>query len=178
MGAGLGALAAAVAIYYAAPLLRLHSLLPLAGRICLTLALILYPLASSSAVGLLVCVATPTTPTALASLDGGGDTSASGGSVSVLVSNPYFVCWRGTHSAAGAFAAAALALYVAALPVLSILWAWRAAERERAAAAEAEAHAKGPETDSSEGAPQSPMPWANADPVVRPLVADYVIAAW
>lgn len=242
MGTAMGAWAAAVILYYAVPQRRRSSsrgawVGRMLGRALLTLSLVLYPNASASAVGLLVCETIPTNPTALAALDGGGAIPRAAKSVSVLSSNPFFVCWSGSHAGAGGVAAVTLLLYVIALPVLTLAWTWQAARAEskqawarRAPAPEAPSAACDdggaevalplqkhnvpvtPVDDSGEaarpsGAPgvsnddvsrpavamlwlrrmleekddssaQAPAPWRHTDPIVKPLVADFTVAAW
>ena len=76
-------------------------------RIGMSIAVILYPTVAAMAFGFLNCVPTEMTTTALASLDGGSTVDLSAKSetvtVKVLVSNPFFVCWTGSHFTIGAF---------------------------------------------------------------------------
>ena len=75
----------------------------LAGRIALTAAVLLYPLASTTALRLLNCETVRMNAVAAESLDGGASAvarTASAGpgalaTVQLLSSNPYFVCWAG-----------------------------------------------------------------------------------
>ena len=199
MGTAVGAWAASAALYYAVPQRRRSSSRGawagrMLGRALITLALVLYPTACASAVGLLVCETIPTNPTALAALDGGGAISSASPTVSVLSSNPFFVCWKGSHRAAGGVAAATLLVYVFVLPVLTLVWARHAAraEADRARARRArclevpeagvdggakvvpplESDApKAPADDSGEAAPSSGNPGDGSGDVDKPAVA-------
>jgi hypothetical protein len=127
MAAGLGAWLFAAAIY----VLRLHRRpLRLLGRGALTLAVILYPTALEHAVSLVDCRDNVITPSAAAFLDGGGAASfgVTGASattvVSVLSSDPFFVCWSpgSSQRPAGILACIALVAYIASLPCA--VWFW------------------------------------------------------
>lgn len=45
--------------------------------------------------------------------------------VSLLVSNPYYVCWAGHHRVPGIIAAVSLPAFVAGLPALTLWWLYR-----------------------------------------------------
>lgn len=79
---------------------RPFALLSLIGRVALTGAVVLYPTALSDAVGLLTCESASVSASAAQLLDGGSRMSGSSSNglvtLSILSSNPYFVCWAGT----------------------------------------------------------------------------------
>ena len=92
----------------------------------------LYPSTVLTATSLLNCKAVPLSPAGAGALDGGGAAAAAfatanGGTISLVVNaeNPFFVCWRGTHFAMGVAAALTMAIYVAIMPLLTLLWLWR-----------------------------------------------------
>lgn len=100
------------------------------GGYALTLALLLMPMATEAAVGLLACDAVRMRASAVRILDGGsafatGRKSQDVVNVPVLASNPYFLCWAGSHVAAASVAAIAMALYLTGLPVCVFVWLWR-----------------------------------------------------
>jgi hypothetical protein len=131
MGLALGAWTIANAVYWLGPR---SAVVRLIGRLMLTLCVILYPTVLQHVVDLLSCHIIKTPADALATLDGGGGSSAaaeassdsraaSTADVSVLDSNPYFVCWAegGSHKPAGDLAAATLVLYsIGFLPIVFI----------------------------------------------------------
>ena len=108
----------------------------------MTAALLLYPAAAGTAIRLLSCKSVLLTGAALSSLDGGAPHDAAAArssvSVSVLSSDPSFVCFAGSHEPAAALAVAAVVLYVALLPALTLAWllqsdsVLRASRRNRA----------------------------------------------
>lgn len=90
--------------------------------------LLLLPPAARNAIALLNCAPTILSPAGCASLNGcssnGGGSRGSTVSVSLLVSNPYYVCWAtgGAHNAAGLIAVMVLVVVVASFPI-AFLWA-------------------------------------------------------
>lgn len=141
MGIALGAWIICIAAYYSRSLERLGNLSPkvaLCGRVALTVALVLYSSSANTAMSLLNCSALTTVVGSVTALDGGSAAAAAatlttptaaGRSamvvVHVLQKNPYFVCWEGSHRAAGILAAATMALYIATLPVVLLGWSWK-----------------------------------------------------
>jgi hypothetical protein len=129
MGLALGAWSLAVVIYLTG---MRFTAVRLMGRLALTLAVVLFPTALQHVVDMLSCHSISTPADALATLDGGGGSSAADGAssssgvveVSVLASNPYFVCWSegGAHKPAGDLAAATLVLYLISLFPIVFLW--------------------------------------------------------
>jgi hypothetical protein len=130
MGLALSAWGLAVFIYLTG---MRFTAVRLVGRLALTLAIVLYPTALQHVVDLLSCHPILTPADALATLDGGGGGSAADGAsssssvaveVSVLTSNPYFVCWTdgGSHKPAGDLAVATLLLYVIGLLPIVLFW--------------------------------------------------------
>jgi hypothetical protein len=105
----------------------------LAGRVLMTAALIIYPAASTATFSLLYCVPIKVGSLYAATLDGASmaEDSALSSSATVvvqtLVSNPFYVCWTsaGAHLQAGSFALLTLVLFVAGLPVVTLMWIWR-----------------------------------------------------
>lgn len=123
------------------------------GGFVLTAALLLMPMATEAAVGLLLCDSVRLKASAVAVLDGGGPAAAGRSaqelvSISVLNSDPYFVCWAGrcvrgrgchalptvvhasalpscSHHAAALLAACAMAVYIFMLPLCVFVWLWR-----------------------------------------------------
>ena len=99
------------------------------GRAALTASLLLYPAASGVAFRLLSCSSAAITRVALSLLDGGVPfppaQARSLVTVSVWSSDPHYVCWAGSHRLAALLALAAIAAYVALLPVLALVWLWR-----------------------------------------------------
>jgi hypothetical protein len=128
----LGAWLAAIAV------INMKRLPRLAGRVALTVAIVLYPSVSATSATLVNCSRVYLSATGAAALDGGAAATAAAISakssvvVSVLDSNPYFVCWAGggSHLAAGILAAIALALYVCTLPMLTLWWTWQSAHKD------------------------------------------------
>lgn len=110
---------------------RLWSYGPLAVFTLLTL---LYSLVASTSMGLLSCDPVQLSPLAMASLNSDEDQAAllrlardptasqTRYSVSILRTNPSFVCWQGSHRPAGALAVVVLLLYTLAMPVWTFLF--------------------------------------------------------
>jgi hypothetical protein len=96
--------------------------------VCFGLASLLYAPTANTVFGLLACTSTVVSPLAYASLDkdaGSGPATISDGgtvSVSVLVSNPSFVCYQGSHVPAGVVAWVTLALVTIGYPLWTLLW--------------------------------------------------------
>lgn len=155
--------ATAVAVYYCArtPTARL------AGQYVLALAMLLYPNVSATVAGLLDCAHVTVSAAAAASLDGGPSSGAAGSgavvSVYVNVPRPFFVCWAGSHAAAGALAAVAGLLFVAGMPLITLCWLrtdpWlrRVAPRRRAS-----------------DTPSPALPIGSGDPHALPIAVDGV----
>ena len=101
----------------------------LLGRATLISALMLLSTCANSAVSLLDCKPITLATNSAAALDG-GETAAnptareSSVTVNILVKNPLFVCWAGSHRAAGIIAALVLVVYVAAIPAVLLVWLW------------------------------------------------------
>jgi hypothetical protein len=96
------------------------------GRITITLALIALAPATTNGAALLYCVNIPLNEIALKVLDGGSSVSVGPTgtvSVSILASDPFFVCWSptGRHLAAASFAAAAMTVAVIVGPLVLYL---------------------------------------------------------
>ena len=98
-----------------------------AGRITLTIAVMLYPAVANAAFDLMHCESVSMARSAASALDGGKTFLARlGGSessvaVPLLANNPFFVCWEGNHKAAAYVAIAVLLSYSAGLPLV-VLW--------------------------------------------------------
>ena len=101
-----------------------------AGSVCLRVMLILVPPAARNAIALLNCTPVQVPSAGAAGLDGGTPSTSSSGrsgssttTVSVLASNPYFVCWTAgaSHFAAGALAVSTLLCVVVATPLLAFV---------------------------------------------------------
>ena len=97
------------------------------GRAAVTGVVVLYPTVATSAIGLLHCETVTLTAAAVLTLDGGSGLAGSGsggGTVTlpVLAKDPFFVCWAGSHTPAGALAVVAVALYVVAFPAVALGW--------------------------------------------------------
>ena len=140
MGLALCAWLLCIAMYYSRHRIalrgRLSQAVILCGRTALTVAVVFYSSSASTAVSLLNCPSVSVAVGSLAALDGGaavtyaGMTTNDSGrgttvAVRVLGKNPFFVCWEGSHRAAGILATVTLTLYVAVLPVLLLGWAWK-----------------------------------------------------
>lgn len=100
------------------------------GRVLMTASLLLYPPVSLSALSLLSCKVVAVTSAAVASLDGGAAYVVSGFprsvvSVPVLTGDSFYVCYAGSHKSAFAVAAVTAALFVALLPLVSLVWLCR-----------------------------------------------------
>jgi hypothetical protein len=117
-----------------------RALLELVGRGALVLAIVLYPNVSGTAVELLDCEFVTMVASAAAALDGGpsvprefgvATTRSAKATVQVLSSNPYYVCWAGSHRTAGALAVAALVCYVFCMPLVTLWWVWRDPRQRR-----------------------------------------------
>lgn len=109
--------------------LRCFKLCSLLGRVCLSLCIVAYPAATAAAVRMLDCVevAVPQTPATSNALDGAPDISQQATAqkliiLSVLRTNPYFVCWSGSHKEAGVLAAAAITFFVLGFPLSVLAW--------------------------------------------------------
>lgn len=101
------------------------------GGVAVTAALLLHATVAETSVGLLNCVPVSLPRTALSSLDGYGSYSPPPALASQLVTvrllagDPFFVCFEGQHTTAGALAACVLVLYIVLLPALALRWLWR-----------------------------------------------------
>ena len=115
-----------------------HPLLQTVGMIALRALLLLFPPAARNALALLNCTLVTVSATGCCSLNGCHGSASGPGcairpsrgssvAVSVLASNPYFVCWAsgGAHSAAGGLSVVALVLVVGAFPLVSLWAVWR-----------------------------------------------------
>ena len=132
MGAALVLAGAAALVHLVPP--KASGLLQTLGRGLIVAALVALPPASTHAFQLLNCVPTPLTPTAIRVMDGGPEFLAANGvsganatsqlTVRALESDPFFVCWLGSHTIAGSIAAATLGLYVFGFTLLTFLWLW------------------------------------------------------
>ena len=113
-----------IAVYYSRHKLalrdRLSQAVILCGRTALTVALVRYSSSASTAVSLLNCKTQSVAAGSVAALDGGAAltfaglaTNAAGRgntvAVRVLGKNPFFVCWEGSHRAAGILATVTVA---------------------------------------------------------------------
>lgn len=96
------------------------------GRGSMTACVVMYPIVASQAMSFLFCEARDLSSTALATLDGGGSVSVPPGAASVsaplLVSNPFFVCWAGSHRPMAYLSIATLIAYTAGLPLVVFVW--------------------------------------------------------
>ena len=203
MGAGLGlALLAVVSQTSCTGRLRRWG-----GRAVITLALILHATVAETAISLLNCRDVSLSGAALASLDatarvastaGPGDTSLH--RILLLASDPYFVCFAGQHTAAGALAGVALLVYAALFPCVALVWLWRSpwlaaqlrAEREAAAAGRGRGRKLAPLAAAAAAAPSeadrasTPPVDSDAavvdvpfDPILSPFLDDcYVARYW
>jgi hypothetical protein len=96
--------------------------------VCFGLAALLYAPTANTVFGLLACTTTAVSPLAFASLDkdaGSGAVSSNGDStvsVSVLTSNPSFVCYQGSHMPAGIMAWVTALLVTIGYPLWTLLW--------------------------------------------------------
>lgn len=112
--------------------LRVYGLLTTAGGVAARAVLLLTPPAVRDALTLLRCTPVDVSSTACASLDGCSSSIGSRGStvaISVLASNPFFVCWApgASHLAAGGAAAATIAIVALAFPLVTFVLLWRRA---------------------------------------------------
>lgn len=96
--------------------------------LCLMTATLLFPLVTNTALELVACQERTLSPSALSALDG-YEVESSGATglvaVSLLTSNPSFVCWSGSHKPAGVLAVITLFVYSVGFPLLTVCWAWR-----------------------------------------------------
>jgi hypothetical protein len=202
MGTALTAWMITVLIYYSRTRRRF---LRLAARGTMTVALVLYPTAVFSAVGLLHCRSVVMTPNALMTLNGGGGVNSDGAptvSASVLVSNSFFVCWvyGGAQRPAAIFACITLVLFGAAFPPVTLWWirrdAWLAVELAHrkitkvltasgrslklppAVTSEAANNATPITADASLASPAPSEPSVDLDQLIVPLFDDYHPGAW
>lgn len=202
MGVALASWLLALVAYYTTPQVAIglpaHRLRTV-GSAFLILALVLYPSVASTSVGLLTCSSIALSPTAAAALDGGGAftsvlaNAVSGDlrtvTVSVLANNKFFVCWAGSHRAAGSVAATTMALFVIALPAVVLFWARVAYFRQSSPLKQVPASATplvlaGPPALLSTAKGTSIMSsgsdtaWIVVDPLTKPLVGDFRVVAW
>ena len=159
MALALAAWTTAAAVFYLVPphakLIRL-----VGGQCALLGAFLLYASTTSTAISLVHCSVVSVAASAAASFDGGAAVAAAAAasasgtrasssavvSLSVLVSQPSFVCWAagGSHRPAGVLAAVTLAWYVVGMPALTLWWlVWDPWVRARRSAAAAALAAKG-----------------------------------
>ena len=106
---------------------RAHRPLHTAGGVAVRVVLLLIPPAARNSMALLNCASAAVSPAGCASLNGcsgGTGSNGDGGrgrlvAVSLLASNPYYVCWAtgGAHYGAGGLAVAALAVAVVTFPI-------------------------------------------------------------
>jgi hypothetical protein len=171
-----------------------HRYVRLFSRATMTSALILYPTALACAVSLLNCRTVTMTSAALKALDSGGSVSSAVDSyttvsVSVLVSNPFFVCWAdgGAHRPAAIFACVALALFGALLPLISLMWIWqdewlaKELARSKAQCSDAPLNHAISESYSAAASQVAAIEASRAispDQLVVPLFDDYHAPAW
>lgn len=172
------------------------------GRFALIGAIVLYPCAAGTSVGLLNCRSVSLAAYGAASMDGGAAAAAASlasgrpVTVQVLVGNPFFVCWepRGSHRVAAMLAALTLALYVAGLPPLTLWWASpQPARNLLCAAISAPVRCRRPnhEPEASlvfqgnpmkrPGPPLESLPvsaFPRVDPIIIALLGDYRPEAW
>ena len=119
-----------VVVYYCAP--GSASNLRFAGQITLLGALLVYAQAAYASLVLINCKTVVVSAFGASGFDGGSSAVANvvAGSrvtVSVLVSEPAFVCWApdGSHRLAGILAAVTLAWVVVGMPLLTLVWLLR-----------------------------------------------------
>jgi hypothetical protein len=112
-------------------LVRNKKVRKIAGYV-LTAAVLLLPMAAEASIGLMSCVSVELTAGALAPLDGGAALAAKLSAkqvtiVSLLASDPFFVCWApgGSHAPAGYLSVATFIVYVALLPIAVFVSVWR-----------------------------------------------------
>lgn len=155
------------------------------GRVALTLAIVAFPAATSAGVRMLNCAAVevPATPAALAALDGSPGLERSNSTtpaapglivVTLLSSDPFFVCWAGSHKEAGVLAVAAIVYFVAGMPLVVLSWLVLPAlcRCRRRAADAASPDGPPPPEGCMRCAPTEP------DPILAPVVSDYKPEAW
>lgn len=100
------------------------------GRAVLTVALILHATVSETTVALLNCREALLSDSALRSLDASANMAGTSSgsnlhSVLLLKSDPFFVCFRGQHTAAASLAIVTLAFFVTVFPCVALWWVWR-----------------------------------------------------
>lgn len=126
LACALGCEAVSLLCYWAGPRLgRWRWTRAALGRAAVTGVVVLYPTVAASAIGLLHCETVTLTAAAVLTLDGGsGLAGGGGGSVTlpILAKDPFFVCWAGSHTPAGALAVVAVVLYVVAFPAVALCW--------------------------------------------------------
>lgn len=127
MGAALLCWTAAIVTYYACQC-RCCGSLRIAGKVSMTGALLLAPIAIEKAVVLVNCQFATMTGVAITALDGGDSYGAKISSSTDLVSlpllssDPYYVCFAGQHAIAGIMAIVCLVVYAMGLPLLTFIW--------------------------------------------------------
>jgi len=102
----------------------------IATRILITFTIIMYPAACIVSLRMLSCSPVQLTRASLLALDGGSSyignmsptRSVDTTTVQLLNSNPFYICWKGSHQPVGIFAACVVGLYVFAFPVVAFLW--------------------------------------------------------
>lgn len=99
------------------------------GRLSLIAAVYMHPTIAETAFRLISCSSIVVSESSLNVLDGGSGSVHVGQnknlvSVSVLKSNPYFICLQGQHTRAGYMAIAATVAFVFGLPALTLWWVW------------------------------------------------------
>lgn len=122
-----------------------------------TLLALLYAAATNAAFKLLSCTSQALSPLAYAALDGSDDgggiaqaaaqwaASPDGTvTVSLLTSNPTFICWRGSHAPGGIVAAVCVAVVVVGFPLFVLLWTSRRIARLTSATLARELQLKSP----------------------------------
>ena len=107
--------------------LRCFNACTLLGRIAISICLVAFPAATTAAVRLLDCttVSVPQTPATTSALDGAPDITQAAQKLivlSVLRTNPFFVCWSGSHNLAGVYAVTAIGIFVLGFPLTVFAW--------------------------------------------------------
>lgn len=116
-----------------------------ACRISITGALVLYAPVAEISVGLMNCESSQLALRLVSSLDGhAGDAAPSSSALAsqlstwnLLASDPYFVCFAGQHASPGYLAELVFAVYICALPIVSLMWLWRSIREARATGSKA-----------------------------------------
>ena len=166
---------------------RLRPMCSTLGRITLTLAIVAFPATTAAAVRMLNCatVDVPATPAALAALDGSpglaranATTATAPGllTITLLSSDPFFVCWAGSHREAGVLAIAAIVFFVTGMPCIVFSWLVAPAVYSRCRAANAATKSASAKLPSAKGCLRCAP--TEADPILLPVVSDYQPAAW